>query len=101
MPSTRPAPCGVPVVLHYLNNNLIAVFAGTTSVIENQVIGWADVAVGAVLLAALYLPSLASRFWKEPLPCLPLDAPAEPAAPAANAEAPKAGKQPPQYGPLN
>lgn len=91
----------VPVVLHYLNNNLIAVFAGTTSVIENQVIGWADVAVGAVLLAALYLPSLASRFWKEPLPCLPLDIPAEPAAPAAPSEVPAGDKQPPQYGPLN
>ena len=91
----------VPVVLHYLNNNLIAVFAGTTSVIENQVIGWADVAVGAVLLAALYLPSLASRFWKEPLPCLPLDIPAEPAAPAAPSDVPAGDKQPPQYGPLN
>lgn len=91
----------VPVVMHYLNNNLIAVFAGTTTVIENQVIGWADVAVSAVMLAALYLPSLASRFWKEPLPCLPLDIPAEPAAPAVPSDVPAGDKQPPQYGPLN
>ena len=91
----------VPVIMHYLNNNLIAIFAGTTDIIENQVIGWADVAVSVVMLAALYLPSLASRFWKKPLPCLPLDVPAEPAAPAAPAGAPTEGKQPPQYGPLN
>ena len=91
----------VPVIMHYLNNNLIAIFAGTTSVIENQVIGWADVAVSVVMLAALYLPSLASRFWKNPLPCLPLDVPAEPAAPAAPADVPAEDKQPPLYGPLN
>lgn len=91
----------VPVIMHYLNNNLIAIFAGTTDVIENQVIGWADVAVSVVMLAALYLPSLASRFWKKPLPCLPLDVPAEPAAPAAPAGAPAEGKQPPLYRPLN
>ena len=53
------------------------------------------------MLAVLYLPSLASRFWKEPLPCLPLDIPAEPAAPAAPSEVPAGDKQPPQYGPLN
>ena len=87
----------VPAVMHYLNNNLIAIFAGTTHVIETQVIGWADVAVSAVLLAALYLPSLASRLWKKPLPCLPLEVPETPAAPA---EAPEGGKLPPQYGPL-
>lgn len=88
----------VPVVLHYLNNNLIAIFAGTADVIENQVIGWADVAASVVLLAVLYLPSLASRFWKNPLPCLPLDVPEEPAPPVPSPGEPAEGKQPPQYG---
>lgn len=85
----------VPVVVHFLNNNLIAVFAGSANVIENQVIGWTDVIVSCVLMAALYLPSLASRVWKRPLPCLPLDVPEDAAAPAGPGEA----KQPPQYGP--
>ena len=84
----------VPVMLHFLNNNLIAVFAGSADVISNQVLRWADVALSVVLLAALYLPSLASRFWKRPLPCLPLDAPKADAAAAGEV------KQPPQYGPL-
>lgn len=88
----------VPVVLHYLNNNLIAIFAGSADVIENQIIGWADVAASAVMLAVLYLPSLASRLWNKELPCLPLPAPEGPAAPAA---APAHDRQPPQYGPLN
>lgn len=88
----------VPVILHFLNNNLIAVFAGSTDVISNQVIGWADVAVSGVLLAALYLPSLLSPVFRGAAqPTLPLPAPAEAATPADPGEA----KQPPQYGPLN
>ncbi len=92
----------VPVTLHFLNNNLIAVFAGSTAVISGQVLGWGEVLVSGVLLAILYLPSLASRYWRRPLPCLPLEVPASPAAPDAPVPPQDAGaKQPPLYGPLN
>ena len=39
----------VPVIMHFLNNNLIAVMAGTGDVISGQVIRWGD----ALLLLAL------------------------------------------------
>ena len=45
-------------------------------------------------VAALYLPSLASRVFSAQ-PCLPLPPPQPPAAPE-----PGAGRTPPQYGPM-
>ena len=79
------------VLLHFLNNNLIPVFTGSAD-LGGQVLTWGSVALNAVLLGALYLPSLASRFWrKEPPPCLPLPE----AAPA-----PDTGRAPPGRKPV-
>lgn len=50
----------VPVMLHYLNNNLIVVFSGTAQ-ISNQVYTWRDILLVLVLNGVLYLPFLASK----------------------------------------
>lgn len=54
----------VPVLLHYLNNNMILVWTGTAD-IGNQVYTWADVGVSAVLYGILFLPFLASKVFKD------------------------------------
>lgn len=52
----------VPVILHMLNNNLIAVFAGgDASVISNQIIAWPDVALALVINAVAFLPFLFTK----------------------------------------
>lgn len=53
----------VPVLLHYLNNNMIIVWNGTAD-ISNQVYTWADVGISAVLYGLLFLPFLASKVFK-------------------------------------
>ena len=53
----------VPVLLHYLNNNMIIVWNGTAD-ISNQVYAWADVGISAVLYGLLFLPFLASKVFK-------------------------------------
>ena len=48
----------VPVIIHYLNNNLAAVFAGgDTSVLENQVVTWGDIPIHlvAMLVFAIFI----------------------------------------------
>lgn len=55
----------VPVLLHYLNNNMILVWAGTAD-ISNQVYTWADIVVPAILYGVCFLPFLASRVFKKP-----------------------------------
>lgn len=54
----------VPVLLHYLNNNMILVWTGTAD-ISNQVYTWADVGISAVLYGILFLPFLASKVFKD------------------------------------
>lgn len=55
----------VPVLLHYLNNNMILVWAGTAD-ISNQVYTWADIVVSAILYGVCFLPFLGSRVFKKP-----------------------------------
>lgn len=57
----------VPVLLHYLNNNMILVWSGTAD-ISNQVYTWADIGVTALLYGALFLPFLAGKMFREEMP---------------------------------
>lgn len=57
----------VPVLLHYLNNNMIVVWTGAAN-IGNQVYTWWDILLSAVMYGALFLPFLASRVFKEEKP---------------------------------
>lgn len=54
----------VPVVLHYLNNNGILVWAGTAD-ISNQVYTWGDIGATAVLYGVFFLPFLAARIFRK------------------------------------
>ena len=54
----------LPVMLHYLNNNLVVVYTGSAQ-ISNVVFSWKDVAVSGVILLALYMPFLASKVFVE------------------------------------
>lgn len=53
----------VPILLHYLNNNMILVWTGTAD-ISNQVIRWTDVGVSAVMYAAVFLSFLAAKCYR-------------------------------------
>lgn len=54
----------VPVLLHYLNNNMILVWIGSAD-ISNQIYTWADVGVSAILYGLMFLPFLASKVFKD------------------------------------
>ncbi|MDD4850803.1 MAG: CPBP family intramembrane metalloprotease, partial [Gemmiger sp.] len=54
----------VPVILHYLNNNLIPVFTGTVD-ISNQVYGWGDIGAALVLNGVVFLPFLLSSVFRK------------------------------------
>lgn len=54
----------VPVLLHYLNNNMILVWSGTVE-ISNQVYTWSDIALSAVLYSVAFLPFLASKLYRK------------------------------------
>lgn len=54
----------VPVLLHYLNNNMILVWIGSAD-ISNQIYTWADVGVSAILYGLMFLPFLASKAFKD------------------------------------
>ena len=54
----------LPVLLHYLNNNMILVWTGTAD-IGNQVIAWGDVAIAAAEYALLFLPFLAAKCYRK------------------------------------
>lgn len=57
----------VPVLLHYLNNNMILVWYGSAE-ISNQVYSWSGIALTAVLYSIVFLPFLASKaFRKKPV----------------------------------
>lgn len=54
----------VPVLLHYLNNNMILVWAGTAD-ISNQVLTWSSVAQSAVMYILCFMPFLAARCFRD------------------------------------
>ena len=54
----------VPVLLHYLNNNMILVWSGSAD-ISNQIYTWADVGVSAILYGLMFLPFSASKVFKD------------------------------------
>lgn len=58
----------VPVIMHFLNNNLILLFAGTGEV-SNQVIGWKDVGLLLIVNAVLFMPVLLSKSYKADMKC--------------------------------
>ena len=58
----------VPVIMHYLNNNLIAVLAGSADVISGQVIAWMDVLILLVLNGVLFAPFLFSKVYRKEVP---------------------------------
>ena len=60
----------VPVLMHFFNNNMILVYAGTTdaTVISGQTVGWGDVLVQLVLFGAAFLPFLAAKTFRPGLP---------------------------------
>lgn len=58
----------VPVIMHYLNNNLIAVVAGSADVISGQVIAWGDVLILLVLIAVLFAPFIFSKAYGKEAP---------------------------------
>ena len=47
-------------LLHYFNNNMVLVYAGTAA-IGNQTVAWSDVLIQTVLFGALFLPFLAAK----------------------------------------
>lgn len=53
----------VPVLLHYLNNNMILVWTGTAD-IGNQIISWTDVVLSAVMYGVVFLPFLAAKCYR-------------------------------------
>lgn len=54
----------VPVLLHYLNNNMILVWSGTID-ISNQVYTWLDIVITAVMYGVMFLPFLAARVFQK------------------------------------
>lgn len=59
----------VPTIMHFFNNNLIAVMAGTGDVISGQVIRWVDVLLLLVLNGVLFASFiLAKEYRKEKQP---------------------------------
>ena len=57
----------VPVILHYLNNNLIAVLnSGNADVINNQLISWKDVLLLLIFNLVLFVPFIFAKEFREP-----------------------------------
>ena len=54
----------LPVVLHYLNNNMVLVWTGTAD-ISNQIISWTDVAISAIMYGVVFLPFLAAKCYRK------------------------------------
>ena len=54
----------VPVVIHYINNNMAAVLTGSAD-LGNQVYGWKEVLTILVLNGILFVPFLFSKVYKE------------------------------------
>ncbi|WP_294806192.1 CPBP family intramembrane glutamic endopeptidase [uncultured Gemmiger sp.] len=53
----------LPVLLHYLNNNMILVWTGTAD-IGNQIISWTDVVLSAIMYGVVFLPFLAAKCYR-------------------------------------
>lgn len=56
----------VPVILHFLNNNLPAATMGTADLYSNQVLTWGSVLQSAALYLILFLPFLLSKVFRKP-----------------------------------
>lgn len=54
----------VPVVIHYINNNMAAVLSGSTD-LGNQVYGWKEVLIILILNGILFMPFLFTKVYKE------------------------------------
>ena len=55
----------VPVILHFLNNNLMVILnSGNAGVINNQLIRWADVLLLFILNLVLFVPFILTREFK-------------------------------------
>lgn len=55
----------VPVIMHFLNNNLVAVLAGSTAIVSGQVIAWMDVLILLVLNGVLFAPFIFSKVYRK------------------------------------
>ena len=53
----------VPVILHFVNNNLAVVVSGTTQ-ITGYAIGWLDILVSLALNGLIFLPFLAAKVFR-------------------------------------
>lgn len=54
----------VPVMLHFLNNNMIPVITGSVE-IGNQVYGWGEILFSLVLNGVIFLPFLAAKVFRK------------------------------------
>lgn len=54
----------VPVVIHYINNNMTAVLTGSIN-LGNQVYGWKDILIILILNGILFMPFLFTKVYKE------------------------------------
>lgn len=63
----------VPVILHFLNNNLVPVITGTfsASVIENQQYSWEALPLSLVMNGVLFLGFLLTKYFKDKAFALP------------------------------
>lgn len=54
----------VPIIIHYLNNNLVPIFAGNYSsdVLENQSVAWKDIPLAFVLMIVYFLFIFAKEY---------------------------------------
>ncbi len=78
----------IPTILHYLNNNLIAVFT-SPSAIQNQVIGWGDILFSLITALILYIPFLFTKDFSETgTECLPLPVQEPADSPAPGSDSP-------------
>lgn len=50
----------VPVIMHYINNNMVLVFMGTDD-ISNQILSWSDVSVSVILNFILFVPFIFTK----------------------------------------
>lgn len=57
----------VPVLLHYLNNNMIVVVSGSAE-IGNQVYGWGEIGFALLLNGVIFLPFLAAKVFRREVP---------------------------------
>lgn len=54
----------VPVMMHYINNNMVLVFMGTDDT-SNQILSWGDVSVSVILNFILFVPFIITKEFSE------------------------------------